>query len=165
MSRKVLKKCGIIRTFFYLVWKIWDHLGIPGQFWKCLENWKWSGIIWTVLKLSEKLKTIWKKNYSFETVWKFEITWKKLDSFETVPKTPNNLEISEYFVSFGIIWNTFELPEFFQIINRLFCCTRKHFPGAQKLAMLLCYLGFCASGIRIRQPGLDKNDNDDNDSH
>jgi len=68
-------------------------------------------------------------------------------------------------VSFGIIWNTFELPEFFQIINRLFCCTRKHFPGAQKLAMLLCYPGFCASGIRIRQPGIDKNDNDDNDSH
>ena len=122
--------------------------------------WKYLDSFETVWKIKDYLK----KNYSFETIWKFEITRKKLDSFETVPKTSNNLEISEFFVSFGIIWNTFELPEFFQIINRLFCCTRKHFPGAQKLAMLLCYLGFCASGIRIRQPGLDKNDNDDNDN-
>ena len=111
---------------------MWNY---PDIFLSCLENLRSSGNTWTVLKVSGKLEMIWKyldsfetvwkikdylkKNYSFETVWKFEITWKKLDSFETVPKTPNNLEISEYFVSFGIIWNTFELPEFFQIINRL----------------------------------------------
>ena len=88
---------------------MWNY---PDSFESCPENFRSSGNTWTVLKVSGKLEIIWnyldsfetvwkikdylEKNYSFETVWKFEITWKNWDSFETVPKTPNNLEISEF---------------------------------------------------------------------
>ena len=46
-----------------------NHLENSTEFWNCLENRKWSGKTWTLLKPSGKWKMIWRNLDSFKIIW------------------------------------------------------------------------------------------------